>query len=212
MRAAATGVPSLLVVAAESSSSSPALSAGAPPPLPPPPLDEPSSERSCCSRRFMFLSFSVEREREREESSSHFNRWCEQRWCVSRRFFPSSSPLLSLLLRSDMTRNQNVSSSGGGGGGGGAYILDRSLVPRIRLLAQVRTRNSRNPERKQGSAGPLFPFEGEPPRHAGRLDVSTPPPPHFRRRLLLLFLLHIFSNSYSRWLRHRVVDTDEQLN
>jgi len=48
-----------------------------------------------------------------------------------------------------MTRNQNVSS---GGGGGGAYILDRSLVPRIRLLAQVRahaqTRAQQNKDKK----------------------------------------------------------------
>lgn len=42
-----------------------------------------------------------------------------------------------------MTRNQNVS----GGGGGGAYILDRSLVPRIRLLAQVCC------ERAEGASG-----------------------------------------------------------
>ena len=53
-------------------------------------------------------------------------------------FFLLSSTFTLFFLPFDgqvkrMTRNQNVSSSGGGG----AYILDRSLVPRIRLLAQV---------------------------------------------------------------------------
>lgn len=66
-------------------------------------------------------------------------------------FFPLSAVTFSSFssLFKPMTRNQNVSS---GGGGGGAYILDRSLVPRIRLLAQVRahaqTRAQQNKDKK----------------------------------------------------------------
>lgn len=66
-------------------------------------------------------------------------------------FFPLSAVTFFSFssLFKPMTRNQNVSS---GGGGGGAYILDRSLVPRIRLLAQVRahaqTRAQQNKDKK----------------------------------------------------------------
>ena len=138
-----------VVVKSPAAPSAPAAAAGAPRP----PLDETNSERRCCSRRFMSF-FWIENERPTSSRArKRFSKRVESRErSVCLPFFSTVGSHFFFLLFSlfkPMTRNQNVSS---GGGGGGAYILDRSLVPRIRLLAQVRahaqTRAQQNKDKK----------------------------------------------------------------